>query len=360
MDAQRDAPARTPTRSTADALQGLGCPNCGGMVPIPEGQLIVICPFCGQRSIVRGERGLLRFQVPLRLAEADVRKKLREFLNSSQAIARAVRGQAQLTESFLVYLPFWFVRARVLGWVFGQEKKKRGEETVYENRELKIAEDMAWNQAASDVGEFGVQRVFLEDRPLEPYDYVDLHSRALVFEPAGSQMEAEKAAAADFRTRAESLGKLDRVTQRVVHLADTRRALVYYPLWVLRYTFRDRTFQIVVDGFDGRLLYGRAPGSSLYRAFMLVGGAALGAFLMVDVPALAAVIGFNVESENAIFFFGAVALASFGLGVKLMQAGYRRFRFGEHYVLRAFEKTKRKVRWVKEGGVLRSREEVRQ
>jgi hypothetical protein len=359
MDAQASATPLERSAPKPAALQGIGCPNCGGMVPIPEGQTIAICPFCQQRSIVHGERGLRRFQVPLRLAQADAREKLNAFLSSSQAIAGAARRQARLSESFLVYLPFWFVRAQVLGWVFGQEKKQRGKQTVYENREIKIAEEMTWNQAAADVGEFGVSRVFLRQKPLEPYHYEDLHSHALVFEPAGSLLEAENAAAADFEARTEALGKLSRVTDRFVRQVNPRRALVYYPLWVLRYTFRKRTFQVVVDGFDGRVLFGKAPGSSLYRAFMLVGGAALGAFLMVDVPALAVVIGFNMESEDAIFFFGAVALASFGLGLKLMQSGFKRFRYGEHYVLRAFEKISRKVRRVREGGVLRSREEER-
>jgi hypothetical protein len=37
------------------------------MVPIPEGQAVVRCPFCDQRSLVRGERGLRRYQVPQRI-----------------------------------------------------------------------------------------------------------------------------------------------------------------------------------------------------------------------------------------------------------------------------------------------------
>ena len=37
--------------SSEQALHGLNCPNCGGMVPIPEGQRIVrVDPRTGERS----------------------------------------------------------------------------------------------------------------------------------------------------------------------------------------------------------------------------------------------------------------------------------------------------------------------
>jgi hypothetical protein len=53
--------------SEPEALHGLGCPRCGGMVPVPEGQVIVICPFCDLRSVMQGERGVRRYQVPCRV-----------------------------------------------------------------------------------------------------------------------------------------------------------------------------------------------------------------------------------------------------------------------------------------------------
>ena len=62
-----------------DSLHGLSCPNCGGMVPIPEGQAIVHCPFCEQRSFVRGERGLRRYQVAQRVDRDKAFAGLRQF-----------------------------------------------------------------------------------------------------------------------------------------------------------------------------------------------------------------------------------------------------------------------------------------
>jgi hypothetical protein len=109
--------------------------------------------------------------------------------------------------------------------------------------------------------------------------------------------------------------------------------LVYYPLWVLRYLYRGRSFQVVVDGFSGEVLYGKAPGSTLYRAAVLVGGTALGALLAIDGSALAFYLASESkgDSGSGLFFAGIAALA---VGFGLMAAAYRAFRFGEQYEFR--------------------------
>lgn len=101
--------------SQRDITHGLNCPKCGGMVRIPEGQRLVICPYCQQRSIVRGERGVLRFQVPVQIDRSQAERMLEQFFSSSFAIARNASRQAKLEESLLVFLPFYTSWGRVLG-----------------------------------------------------------------------------------------------------------------------------------------------------------------------------------------------------------------------------------------------------
>ena len=53
----------------------------------------------------------------------------------------------------------------------------------------------------------------------------------------------------------------------------------------MRYLYRGRSFQVVVDGFDGAVLYGKAPGQrALPRGERWWSGMALGASLAIDVP----------------------------------------------------------------------------
>jgi hypothetical protein len=313
--------------SEPSSLQGLSCPNCGGIVPVPEGQLIVKCPYCDLRSMVRGERGLLRYQVPQQVDRENASASLKKFLSSSMAIAPAAKTEARLAEILMVYLPFWTIWERLAAWVFGEKKVGSGDDAHYEPREVRILQDLTWNGAAADVGEFGVTRVPPVDQNLDPFDSEVMHARGMVFEPVGSFSDANQSATAHFESHVERSAHLDRIGQIFSRPFRRRNALVYHPLWVLRYLFRNRSFQVVVDGYTGKILYGKAPGNTLYRAAVLILGMAFGAFLSIDIPAL---ILINSDSGDVIW----PALLLFAAGLGIMLAAYRKFRRGEQYEFR--------------------------
>jgi DNA-directed RNA polymerase subunit RPC12/RpoP len=317
--------------SEVRTLHGLNCPRCGGTVTIPEGQAIVQCPYCDLRAVVQGDRGIRRYQLPCKVDRAAAQGKLAGFLGSNLAIAFNAKGQAQLTESFLAWIPFWASWSRVLGWVFGKEKVGSGKNSRWEPREKKITEDMTWNGVACDVGEFGVQRVPLEHKPheLEPFNAEALRASGLVFEPVNSVSDAQTAAEREFADRVRDRAGIDRVSQTFTRYVNERFGLVYYPLWVLRYVYRGRAYQVVVDGYSGEVLYGKAPGNTVYRAAVLVGGMALGAFLGVDVSlAILGATGSGSGDEDGPVVF-ALLVAAVGFG--MMFFAYRAFRYGEVY-----------------------------
>lgn len=307
-----------------ESLKGLSCPRCGGMVPIPEGQAIVICPFCDLRSIINGERGVRRHAVPCRVDRAQAESAMHGFLSGNWAIGGRVHREAQLTEAFLMHLPFWSFWGRAIGWAFGEKQVRRGKESHYESREVRVVEEMTWNEAACEVGEFGVNQIDLTGRPLEAFDAEALHHSGMVFEPVGPASEAFGRGKIFFENRVSQKAGLDRIGQIFVRIVRARQALVYYPLWVMRYTFRGRSFQVVVDGFNGQVLYGKAPGNTLYRAGALVGGMLLGSLVGVNGPAL---LMSASDSKGAV----EGSLVALVIGGVLMFGSYRIYRYGEHY-----------------------------
>lgn len=319
--------------SGEQVVQGLACPRCGGMVPIPEGQITVRCPFCDLRSMVRGERGVQRFQVPQRITREQAAAALGKFLGSNMAIARDAASAGKVEDIFLAHLPFWSHRARALGWVFGEQRVGSGKNSHYEPREKRSAQDMLWDGAACDVSEFGVNSVNLAGKPLEPFDPDKLHTTGMVFEPVGSASDARSSAVESFTNRTQGAAGLSRVSQLFVRFTNWQSSLVYYPLWVLRYSYRGRTFQVVVDGFTGQVLYGKAPSSTFFRAARLVFGIALGSVISVDGTALAFYIAMQSNSDDSggLFLLGIGALIG---GFAMMFASYRGYRFGEHYEFR--------------------------
>ncbi len=341
------------------AITGLGCPRCGGLVPIPEGQVIVVCPYCDLRSVVStsaapqsaesqggaisqsgalskiGEKdssvdllGVRRYQAPLRVQRKDLQDTFKRFLSGRMSVARDAAEKAQVTEVFLVHLPFWSAWGRGVAYAFGQQQVGSGDNKRYEPREKKVIKEMVWNGPACEVGEFGVRQIGLGNCPLEPFNPDALHSSGMVFEPVGSAKAALESARQAFESEVKSEASLSRVSQLFTRILRPRLGIVYYPMWVIRYLYRGRSFQVVIDGVDGQVLYGKAPGSVFYRSAVLVGSMAVGAFAAVDVPALLIMLADNSKDNDGLF---GAALVAFIVGLAAMWWGFRTYRYGEHY-----------------------------
>jgi len=100
-----------------------------------------------------------------------------------------------------------------------------------------------------------------------------------------------------------------------------RITVVYYPLWVIRYSFRGQTFQALVDAEDGTLAYGKAPGNHLYRALSLVGACGGACFVGTTVLQHMDVV---LRGDNSLMALGAIGLVLAGF----VAWGYRQFRRG--------------------------------
>src|SRR5690606_12261181 len=111
---------------------------------------------------------------------------MRRFLSGKFQIARDAEKKAEISEEFLVHLPFWAVWGRGMAWAFGQVRRGSGDNVRYEPDEKKALRELTWNMPACDVGEFGVREISLDGCPLEPFEPEALHRTGMVFEPVGS------------------------------------------------------------------------------------------------------------------------------------------------------------------------------
>ncbi len=307
--------------SQINQSQGLTCPNCSGVVPVPEGARIVTCPFCDMKSLVQGERGIRRWQVARNIERPQAVEKVEGFFTGMKK-ARDLRKEAQVRDVFLIYLPYWRVQSIVAGWMFGRVKSGKDSTKPVE---VEVLEEMHWNDAAVDVSEYGVHRVSISKDQLQPYASDLLHGEAMVFEPSESRTDAQLEAEQHFVYRGRKKRHLRNKFYEKFHLLRQRLSLVYYPLWVARYEYKQRNYQVVVDGVKGDVLYGKAPGNSFYRAAMLVLGMAFGNLILVDGAVLAGLLISNSDDSDG----ALLVLLPILLGLGLIVAGYRAFRYGE-------------------------------
>ena len=310
-------------------IKGITCPACSGELDISEGLRSFNCKYCGTLLVVKGESGTLKYYVPRKLKKEDAVAKAFDWLDKGMSKAKGLRANAKVEDAFLVFIPYWRVKADVVGWIFGQEKRTSTSNgrttTYYVDVERKIQNSFDRTYSACDVAELGVKKINLTGDTILPVDFESLQREGMMFNIIASEKEAFDYAKNNFSAEARNAVNLYNVTFEHYDLVRENIGIVYYPLWVIRYSFENRTYQVVVDGEDGTICYGKAPGNNLYRAIMGILGTGAGMFLTTFFGLF---LLFEVDEKFPFIAF----IISFGLGCYLISRGYKKFRYGGELV----------------------------
>ncbi len=317
--------------SENEIIKGLMCPGCGGSVEIKEGNNVLKCPYCETSLMVMGDEGVLQYHVKSNIDREKAKAEAQRWFGKFDK-DRKLKAEAQFTDVFLIHIPFWRAMGRVCGWIFGNiihhETHSDGKgntrtTTRREPVERMVMEEYLWNRAACDVSEFGVEEVDSSgiSGHLQPFDFYTVEKQGMIFEPTHSRTDAAKASEEWMFQKAKDSVRVDEVLFQKMHSLDKKLSIVYYPLWVLRYKFRERNYQVVIDGMSNKLLYGRAPGSTLYRVSMFVGSLMVGNLILT-----ASAKAYFSSNTSEIFIGTAIA------GVALILFGFFKFRYGGEVV----------------------------
>ena len=306
-------------------IKGIACPSCGGALTLTEGLRTFNCKYCGSLLMIKGENGTVKYSVPRKIKRDESIAKAYNWLGSGLAKAKGLKTKSKITDAFPVYIPYWRISADVVGWVFGREKTASytSNTSEYKDVEKKIQCSFDRTYAASDVAELGVKQVNLSGDELHSLDFETLQQDGMVFNVVSSESDALEHAKGDFIVNAKDTAKVDDVSFEHYDLVRESVSIVYYPLWVIRYSFANRVYQVVVDGASGDICYGKAPGNNLYRAVAGVLGTAFGVFLMTFFAA------FSFGSSKSSMKFSVVAyIIAAAIGAGAIRWAWKKFRYG--------------------------------
>lgn len=306
-------------------VKGITCPSCNGELDINEGLRSFNCKYCGTLLLTKGESGTLKFYVPRKLKKEDAIAKAQNWLRKGMSKAKGLDTGAKIEDAFLVFIPYWRVKADVVGWIFGQEKRTSTSNgrttTTYVDVERKIQNSFDRTYSACDVAELGVKKINLTDDTILPVNFESLQSEGMMFNIIASEKEAFEYAKETFTSESRNSVSLYNVTFEHYDLVRENIDIVYYPLWVIRYSFENRTYQVVVDGEDGTICYGKAPGNNLYRAIIGILSTGAGMFLTTF-------FGLFLLFEVSEKFPFVAYIFSLIIGIFLISRGYKKFRYG--------------------------------
>ena len=276
-------------------LRSVRCSQCAGPLDAFEGRRILVCEHCGVRVAVLEHGGFSRWHFPCRLTRLQAAEAGARWLADYPGIAEEART-ARLAEARLLYAPIWEHKALIAGWEFGyryqtknilvpaaspglfgpgvfgssllgEEQERLEMQLVKEDARQPHLQERRFFQPAADFGVFGATRPRITGRELVlPLLAGEIEPNASVLEVQDDGHEVAEAG------RRVALTPVSGNFATDTHLFCLREstALLYYPMWVLRYERGDRLAHVVVNGRDGSVNAAMAPASNRRATLLLV------------------------------------------------------------------------------------------
>lgn len=283
--------------STLPLRQGsraLACVRCGGVLVAGEDFDRLRCRYCDCDHLLRNEGEVSAVAPQGRVSSRRAHRALLENLRD-----RGIVG-ANVHHRKLAWLPFWQVRAKLVGWQVYQRTKeaappRRGPdgETVpsvvireQERIEELVARDLDVSLPACDTRGWGLLGITdrLDHLRLRPFAAEREAQQAMVCSVVVPHGAAQRRAQLMRSSGLVPLGAVG-VRQRL-SLVRVCTRLVYYPVWKLRYTIHGVAGEADVDAIRGVVLRGDAPVVVRSRAPQWLSAASAAGWLMGVHPAL--------------------------------------------------------------------------
>ncbi len=274
------------------------CQSCKAVSVFDPARVGQNCDFCGSPKLVPYDeikapirpQSLLAFKV----SENEVRERIRQWYASKWLAPNSLRKRALVDRVRGIYIPYWTFDAHVVcPWEAEAGHYYYTTETYRDNqgrRQTRQVRNVRWEPASGEVRHFfddepvpGTHGVSLELlKQVEPFPTAELvpYDTAFLsgFVVEHYQVVLLEAAEA---SRAQMTRKLHAMCAREVP-GDTHRNLqihptfsgqtfkhVLVPVWLLTYIYANRAWQVVVNGYTGRIA-GEYPKSWWKIAFLLL------------------------------------------------------------------------------------------
>jgi hypothetical protein len=266
------------------------CQSCKAVSVFDPARVGQNCDFCGSPALVDYAeiRAPIRPQslLPFKVTEVEVREQIRRWYASKWLAPTSLRSRALIDRVHGVYIPYWTFDARaVCPWTADAGHYSYTTETYRDsrgNRQTRQLRHVRWEPASGEVRHFfddepvpgthGVaQRLLQQVQPfpttqLAAYDtaylsgFVVEHYQVVLFDAAE-------------RSRVSMVEQLRQMCARQVP-GDTYRNLhidprfsdqtfkhILVPVWLLTYTYGNKPWQVVVNGYTGRIAgdYPKSP-----------------------------------------------------------------------------------------------------
>lgn len=243
----------------AVVAQNIRCSHCGAPVEFKPGELVTTCKYCGFTTVIETgqaftfEHSLLLNNYP----EEQVANLVRDWMGSGFMKPGDLTKKSKIIEKNLVYLPFWLVSAEAT-------TKYKG---IFERisppivKEGQIQKDYNWLVLAREASGFPTREYTVPLTGKIPYDFRKIEGFAKLLNSEMTRDEALEIAKQqiDVLHRFLLQQDIDKIVEAATTINLEQMVYLHAPIWFIKYEYKGKIYQMIVDGATGLVLKGDIP-----------------------------------------------------------------------------------------------------
>jgi len=242
-------------------VQEIRCSNCGGPVAFEPGEIVATCKYCGYTTVIETGKAFT-FEHSMLLNKYDptqIEDSIKDWMRTGFLKPSDLAKRSKIIEKTLIYLPFWAVSLKA-------ESNYKG---IFERitppvvKEGKIEREYDWLVLARKASEFPTKEY---DVPLQgkiPYDFRKIEAFAKVLNSEIDKNDAVELAKQQIEEHHHYLVQqdVDKIIEMKNEIDIKQVVYLHAPIWFVKYEYKGKAYQLLVDGATGTTIKGDIPSS---------------------------------------------------------------------------------------------------
>lgn len=239
----------------------ISCPHCGAPIDFKPGEILATCKYCGYTVVIEtGQTFTFEHSMVLnKFGVQTVEEPIHDWMTSGFLKPADLVKKSKITEKNLVYLPFWVVSIEVTSTYKGVFERL----TPVVMKEGKVDKQYDWLILARKATEFPTREY---EVPLEgkiPYDFRKIEGFAKVLNSEIDKTDSVEIAEQEIDEQQKFLlsEDVDKIIEFKSEYKINQVVYLHAPIWFVRYEYKGRIYQLILDGTTGTAIRGDIPTS---------------------------------------------------------------------------------------------------
>jgi hypothetical protein len=240
-------------------VQEISCSHCGAPISFEPCEIIATCKYCGYTVVIETGNAFT-FEHSMLLNKYDpttIEDPIKNWMRTGFLKPPDLAKKSKIMEKNLIYPPFWVVSIEATTNYKGIFERI----TPSVVKEGKIEKKYEWLVLARKATEFPTREYNV---PLEgkiPYDFRKVEGFAKILNSEVDKDEAAELAKQQIEELHRYLAQqdVDKIIEMKSEMKMNQTVYLHAPIWLIKYEYKDKTYQLWIDGATGTTIKGDIP-----------------------------------------------------------------------------------------------------